>query len=509
MSALSRGRHPAQESTPDLPTEAYRQAVDQADIAISITDPHANILFANEAFSRVTGYAPTELIGQNESVLSNHTTPPALYKEMWSRLSEQRAWTGRLLNRRKDGALYLADVSISPVVDAGGRTSHFLGIHRDVTELHRLERVVRNQKLLIETAVDAAPMALALLDQQGRVILDNQEYKKLVSDLQVPEPAHCILDALEPAWRSIFTNDPARCAAFSGEACIDRLGGRTRWLSATVSPVDLQSDCADSYFCTTGQPGLLLVISDVTSLRESRERDRAAALRLALTEEERTAAVREGLSAALFRLDGPMNMMASAISVLRRRDPVVAQVLEDALAESRTHMEELRNVIPPMPREIRLGINLNEILRDVLEISTARMLAAGITVDWRPTGTLPAVQGCPLQLRMLFKALVDNAIEAMNVKGWNRRELTVTSAVRDDRIAVTIADSGPGIPAELRHKAFEPFFSNKGSGRAHLGTGLSRAQQVVSDHGGIIDLVQGPGGGCTALVEFRVDGDPI
>ena len=59
-------------------------------------------------------------------------------------------WRGRVLNRRKDGQLYLADLTISPVVSREGVTTHFLGIHRDVTELHRLERVVRNQKMLIE-----------------------------------------------------------------------------------------------------------------------------------------------------------------------------------------------------------------------------------------------------------------------------------------------------------------------------------------------------------------------
>ena len=69
-----------------LPPEVYRQVVDQADIAISITDPKARILFANEAFTRTTGYSADEIVGKNESVLSNHTTPPEIYKAMWTSL---------------------------------------------------------------------------------------------------------------------------------------------------------------------------------------------------------------------------------------------------------------------------------------------------------------------------------------------------------------------------------------------------------------------------------------
>ena len=77
-------------------------------------------------------------------------------------------------------------------------------------------------------------------------------------------------------------------------------------------------------------------------------------------------------------------------------------------------MDSLRQVIPQSPQEIIVSVNINEILRDVLEICTPRLLTAGIVVDWQPAATLPAIPGRPLQLRMLFKALVDNAIEAMN-----------------------------------------------------------------------------------------------
>ena len=58
-----------------LTPELYRQAVEEADLAISITDRHANILYANAAFTRVTGYQPEQVIGHNESMLSHRTTP--------------------------------------------------------------------------------------------------------------------------------------------------------------------------------------------------------------------------------------------------------------------------------------------------------------------------------------------------------------------------------------------------------------------------------------------------
>lgn len=509
MTAMTRGKSKPKRvsSADDLPFEVYRQAVDQADIAISITDQRANILYANTAFTAITGYAADEIIGCNESVLSNHTTPAKLYKEMWAHLSDQRPWSGRVLNRRKDGQLYLADLTISPVVGPDGTTSHFLGIHRDVTELNRLERVVRNQKMLIESTLNAAPVGLALLDTTGRVILDNEACKRLTSDMGTQEPAHSILDMLMPDWRESLGEDPSRCAFANREVRIDRRGGAQRWLSVTASIIETQSDCADTYFTASQQPGLLLVINDVTELHVEQERARADALKIALIDEERNAAIREGLSAALYRLDEPLNMMTSALHVLRRREPATAEILNEAVNASREHMDALRQVIPPAPPESQSSVNINEIVRDVLEISVPRMLAAGVTVDWKPMSTLPNIQARPLQLRMLFKALVDNAIEAMNTKGWRQRELTVTSSLTDARVVVCVLDTGPGLSDAARHRAFEPFFSAK-SGR-HLGTGLSRAQQIVSDHGGLIDLNPRPEGGCAAIVELRIDGDPL
>lgn len=492
----------------ELPSEAYRQAVDQADLAISITDPHANILYTNAAFSRVTGYSLADMAGKNESVLSNRTTPIWLYQEMWAHLKQKKTWSGRLLNKRKNGEVYLAELAVSPVVDQDGSITHFLGMHRDVTELHRLERLVRNQKKLIESVIDAVPVAFCLIDQLGRVILDNQAYKKLVSDLDQREPALALMDSLLPEWRLRLEEDPQQCTFPVRETRIDRVRGGSRWLSVSCQVLETQSDCVDSYFSSAGIPALLLTISDVTSLRQEQERSRSAALQVALGDVERSAAIRETLSGALYKLAEPLNMMASVVSVLQRRDPATAAVLSEALATSQEYMDALRDVIPRGTPEGETAINLNEVLRDVLELSTGKLLAAGVTVDWSPVLTLPNVLGRPLQLRMLFKALVDNAIEAMDAKGWRRRELRLESAVLNDCVRVVVADTGPGIPAERHSRVFEPFYTDKSGKQQHLGTGLSRAYQVAVDHGALIDIHETAGGGCSMVVEFGLDGVP-
>ncbi|MDY6994540.1 MAG: nitrogen fixation negative regulator NifL, partial [Pseudomonadota bacterium] len=179
-----------------LPPRLFYEAVEQAQIAISITDLKANILYANPAFERVTGYNLESIVGQNQSILSDKTTPPLVYETLWARLHQQKPWSGLLLNKRQDGERYLAEVNITPVLNVSGQTLYYLAMHRDITEMHRLEQQVQNQKNLIESVVDLAPVIIAVLDAQGQVILSNQAYKKLIKELPHPEPAHIFLETM-------------------------------------------------------------------------------------------------------------------------------------------------------------------------------------------------------------------------------------------------------------------------------------------------------------------------
>lgn len=493
----------------DVPQRVFEQAVKQADVAISITDPHAEILYVNPAFTRVTGYAAAEVIGRNESILSNKTTPPEVYKSMWQKIGRGEPWHGRLVNLRKDGAKYLAELTITPVLDASGRITNYLGMHRDITELHRLECKVRNDRALIASVVDAAPLAFALLDESDKVVLDNHEYKKLMGDLGMAEPAAMMLAAIRAELGGDFSrrSEQRRGYAFlDREVRMERRGWSTpRWFSCSGVWVSEDDDRADAFFAPHSVRYLLLVAKEITSLRAEQEKARMAALQAVLSEEDRVAGLRESLSAAVFQLEGPINMIASAVGMLGRRvgggggamgDPM-AQALAEAVQAGQAALETLRGIIPAQPREHRSLVNINEALRDVLDLATGRLLGAGVSVAWQPQAVLPAANADPNRLRALFKALVDNAIEAMNAKGWRERELRVATRALLGSVEVVIEDSGPGIPDDRQLKVFEPFFTTK---RGALGTGLAAAQQVVADHGGLIEIDPAYRSGCRVRV---------
>lgn len=482
-------------TTHDLSDRVFLHAVEQSDVAISITDPNANILYVNPAFTRVTGYAPADVVGRNESLLSNKTTPPEVYKSLWLNISRGKPWSGRLVNKRRDSSRYLAELTITPVADENGVIANYLGMHRDLTDLHKLECQVRNQKLLIESVVDSAPMVLALLDADDRLVLDNQEYKKLQADLAMAEPAPLFMAALRASLGDALTFKPGEVR--TGSAFLDRdvridLGAARppRWFSCSGVWVEVHDDHADAFFDGGSHQYLLLVAKETTTLRTEEEKARRSALQALVADEERINALRESLSAAIFQLEGPLNMMTSAVGMLARRSPddPMTVALNEAINSGEAALEKLRAMIPAQSVEAATSTNLNELLRSVLDLATPRLLAAGIRVAWQPQTVLPPIQGYPKQLLMLFKALVDNAIEAMSARGWRERELSVSTRLQGGDVEVIVADSGPGVPANMQLKVFEPFFTTKLSGGRHMGTGLAIAQQAVIDHGGAINI---------------------
>jgi len=492
----------AMEKVNPIAPAVFQQAVEQADIAISITDAKAKILYVNPAFTRATGYTQEDVVGANQSLLSNKSTPSEVYQSMWTQISHGQGWSGRVVNRRKDGVMYLADLMITPVMDNSGAITNYLGIHRDVTQLHHLECEVGDQKALIESVVDSAPMVIALIDGEESIVLDNHEYKKLMGDLRMREPATLILDAVR-ADLGHGLGSP-REGEYAFNDCEIRLEAPAapRWFSCSGIWVRRKDGDANTFFDRRNDVYLLLVAKETTRQRAAQEKTRVAVLQAMMAEENRVDGLRETLSAAAFKIEGPINVMNSIMATLERRGGYTpaGSALQEAIAAGQAAVDSLRRVIPERQRESLSAVNLNEVMRDVLDLTTQRMLEVGVTVQWQPQAVLPAVNGFPNRLRSMFKAIVDNALDAMNTHGWRERELRVTTCEHDGCVEAIVEDSGPGIPHELRLKVFEPFFSTRLTGGRHLGTGLSSAQQIATDHDGVLEIDQASLGGCRVRV---------
>jgi len=479
-----------------LPPHVLENAVEQSPVAISITDRDANILYTNSCFTEVTGYLPEEIIGKNESVLSYKSTPVSVYQELWETLNEKRGWSGTLVNKRKDGSRYLAELLITPVLNDEGTTSHYLGIHRDITDVFELENQVANQKALIESVVDSTPAVMAVLDSDMKVLLDNQAYKKLVGDMRSDEPAHVLLERLSIMHQG-FDEVLRGQSSFQDFEVSCEISGKSepRWFSCSGIWFRERPANVDAFFSDDDVPYLLLVAHEISAQKQHQEVIRRNAMRALLAEEGLKQGIHETLTAAIFQLESPFNMLNAALDMLERRagrtplDESLMSVLGEVRDAGMKTVENLRSAVPAVIDREPAVLNLNQLVHDVLLVSTERLLSEGILIDWQPKSTLKPLMGWESKLRSMIKQLLDNAIEAIIDSDSKEREIRIVTDEEDGWVRLSICDSADGIPEPLRIKAFEPFFSTRSPTRGrHAGIGLTLAQEVVNQHSGTIEV---------------------
>jgi len=112
---------------------------------ILITDREQRILRVNAAFTRLTGYAETELLGMTPKLLQSGHQSPEFYAALWRDLKRLGQWQGEVLDRRRDGQIIPVLLSISVVKDAGGDVLHYVALHTDISRIKESEARLEHQ----------------------------------------------------------------------------------------------------------------------------------------------------------------------------------------------------------------------------------------------------------------------------------------------------------------------------------------------------------------------------
>jgi signal transduction histidine kinase len=194
-------------------------------------------------------------------------------------------------------------------------------------------------------------------------------------------------------------------------------------------------------------------------------------------------------------LSGALELLAEDLATHPRHAEVVGEMRHQV--ERLTHtMESLLSFARPPKAHLR-STDVNATLEKVLFL--IRQQCRGTSVEVHPElgEGLPPVLADPAQLEQVFLNLCLNALQAM---GGQVGTLTLRSREGEGHVAVEVADSGPGIPADLRAQIFKPFFTTKREGN---GLGLAISARIVAEHGGHIGYRCPPEGGTTFTITLQ------
>ena len=174
-------------------------ALDAAANAIVITDPSGNILRVNAAFTALTGYSAQEVLGKNLRLLKSGKQDEGFYRNLWQTISSGQVWRGELTNRRKDGSLYVEEMTITPVRSADGTIVRHIAIKQDICERKRGEEALRASQQIIEGIINAIPVRVFWKDKNLVYLGCNSVFAR---DAGFVEPKDLIgKDDYQMAWR--------------------------------------------------------------------------------------------------------------------------------------------------------------------------------------------------------------------------------------------------------------------------------------------------------------------
>jgi signal transduction histidine kinase len=171
-------------------------------------------------------------------------------------------------------------------------------------------------------------------------------------------------------------------------------------------------------------------------------------------------------------------------------------MIRDALKAAR-HAREIVHDFRNFARDTRTAelVDLNDCLEEAVTL-IQRELRPGVRLQ-RKLGRIPQVRCLRGQMSQVFLNLLKNAEESIEKKGT----VTLRTQKKDGHVVIEVADTGRGMPEEIRRKLFEPFFTTKPVGKG-LGLGLSISAMIVQNHNGRITVRSRPGRGSVFRVEL-------
>lgn len=449
---------------------------------------------ANAAYSRILGPAaarPGESLDEllRRRVAEGEMTAEEAAAVRQRRLAPDPAGAEPLTRRLADGR---ALTSRSARLPDGGH----IAVISDVTALHQAEAELCRRASMQHAMLATMRHGLILYGPDRRVLACNAKASELTGmPAETLTPGRLIDDILdEQVGRGEMT--PALAAEL--KTC-----DRSRQLHyGRVRPdgrvIDIVSE-------PTADGGFVITYSDVTedrAIRAELERARAAAEAASQAKSRFLATMSHELRTPLAAVIGFSEAIAAEQDHTRIADYAAAvneagrhllQLVDDILDVARSQTGALRTAREPFAPEA--------VLREAVRAAEATAAARGLTLSATIAEGLPALRGDPLRLRQIMDKLVSNALKFTPEGGT----VAVSAEAGEEGLSIRVADTGIGIPPELREHVFEPFtqVDNALSRRFEgSGLGLHLARALTTALGGSLVLEDAVGPGTVALLRF-------
>lgn len=457
----------------------YRELVEVASDAIYTLDRAGMLTSVNAAMLELAGRSRAELVGRSLIPLLEPTDQAAVEVLLRKVGAGARARVECHVVR-PDGQRRLVSVSHTPL-RTGGDVVGILAVARDVTEERAraaaLERAEARYTRLVESADDG----IATVDEEGHLTSVNRSLEKVTGRRRESLIGTHFADLVAPSERGPLW-----------QMFVATLGGARLRRELRFTHADGRSGIATLLSAPVVErgriTGVLAIARDVTEERMLFDQ---------VVRREKLAALGELVGGVAHEINTPLTgiLAFSQLLVAQGGSADMRQAAETIAQEAKRAARIVNNLLTfarQNPPE-RLATDLNQVVRDTIELRRYPLKAQGIALELELDPALPQTWADPFQLQQVFVNLLANAEQAVTASTTERR-ITIRSQRDGDVLIVGIADSGAGIAPEHLPHIFNPFYTTKPRGIG-TGLGLSISDGIVREHAGVLRVRSEPGAG--------------
>ncbi|MBF0273354.1 MAG: PAS domain S-box protein [Magnetococcales bacterium] len=181
MASLVENYLRAQTSLHEANSQLARQkfALDQHAI-VSITDTTGRILYANDKFCQISGFARDELLGRDHRIVNSGYHAKDFFRDFWKTITSGEVWEGEICNRTKEGRHYWVAATVVPFLDEKGKPVQYIAIRTDITAQKAMEDQLRSSRKFLESLTESMGEGVYALDSQGYCTFFNREAERLL-----------------------------------------------------------------------------------------------------------------------------------------------------------------------------------------------------------------------------------------------------------------------------------------------------------------------------------------
>jgi len=464
----------------------YGRVLDCSPSGVSVSDARRYpqpIVHVNPAFTRITGYSPSEVLGRDAGLLEGALTDPDDLALLARTVQDGGELKLTLRNYRKDGSLFHNKLSVSPVRDGKGDITHYINVIEDVSAQVEVKQRLIERTARLNATFDLSPDGFAVFDDKGALISSNPAMRAMVGEV----PTWIPMSSFDH-WMQQLCENPEDYIPLSQ---VEDRAERQTLVLARPSRKVLEREVRRHL---GGSGETFVYFRDVTRQHEV-DQMKSEFLATAAHELRTPLASILGFTELMIHRKYSEEKQKDLLQTVHRQGTLLNNLIQELLDLSRIEARQGKDFhIVPTP--------LAQVVRASVEGITHKELGRQITM-----GELPDLQvmADASKIEQALTNLLSNAFKYSPHGGEVSLEVQQRERGGEDFVVVAVSDHGIGMTPEQLARAFERFYRADASGNIPgTGLGLNLVKEIAEIHGGTVELASQAGVGTTASLWLKL-----